>query len=94
MMRLFDYAARLPAPNPLTRCSRCGRAWGTLPCPADWHDDDSHPDILLMVPMMNGDVICARCMYQAALGDTDYARLVPWHKAQWSYLYEIGRAPR
>ena len=92
LQRLFDLPATVPAtvpaPNPLTPCTHCRRAWGTLPCPADW-GTRCEPFTLLMIPMENGGVMCARCAFETitkpAVGEWLDGTL--WHYAQWGYWY-------
>jgi len=91
MQRLFDLPATAPALNPLSPCDRCGKAWATMPCPDDWEYDCCQPVVILLIPTIRGTAICARCNYAMIIPpDSEYGRLVPWHKSLWGYLYEQG----
>lgn len=88
MMRLFEYEARMPAADPLTRCTSCRRSWCSLLTP----DEVTDPGVLLMVPTLDGDALCARCMHSrmGRLLELDHGPghwITPWHLVLWGYYW-------
>ena len=91
MQKLFDLPATMPARNPLTRCDKCGKSYGTLPCPADWCCPCNTPEVFLMVLMSDGRTECARCFHQQlADSGTTWAQEMTWIDALRHYLESMG----
>lgn len=91
MMQLFNTDATVPHRNPLSPCTRCGKAWGTLYCAADWCCDKAIPEVFLMAVHQDGSIECSKCWHlRMATYGLEWAREVTWIDALRSYLHHIG----